>query len=362
MHDRVRIFISAFFYYGGLVKLIRRWIQGSGQRLTIVNYHQASGGDLRSHLLYLRRHYRILPLETALEELYMPRRKGVGGKDRRPLQATTFDDGYHDNYTHAFPPACALQIPFTIFLIPGYIGNGNSFWWTSRLIRLARVNRVMLEGRTYRLDRQEERKALAQNIDDRFSHATSSTEREKFLVSLYEFLAMPSPVVLKGEPAPLLTWTQVREMQESGWVSFGAHTVHHPDLGDLVDPAEVQRAVGECRTTLEQQLRHPVRVFAYPFGRIGENGLCAVKQAGYDWALTIIPGVNTPRSDPHLLRRRSMDVNKHWLVVAAETAGIWEFFFHLRSDAKLLMRKCLHSLRVILKRGIHGKLAAGESL
>lgn len=341
MHNRVRICISAFFYYSGLIKLIHWWMQRSRYRLIILYYHQVAGGDLRSHLLYLRRHYRILDLETALEELYIPHKKGVQRKDRRVLLALTFDDGYYDNYTHAFPLACELKIPITIFLIPGYIGSGNSFWWTSRLIRLARVDRVTLEGRTYHLDQQEERKALAQTINVRFSHATSSTEREEFLASLFKILAVPSSVVLKEEPASLFTWTQVQEMQESGWVSFGAHTIHHPDLANLADPAEVQCEVGECRTTLEQQLGHPVHIFAYPFGRIGDNGLRAVKQAGYHWAVTIIPGINTHRSDPYLLRRRGMDVNKHWLVVATETAGIWEFFSRLKSNARLLIRKYL---------------------
>src|SRR5438874_3785266 len=111
MRNRARIYISAFFYYSGLIKLIRSWVQRSRQRLILLYYHQAAGGDLRGHLLYLRRHYRILHLETALEELYMPRKKGVQREDRRPLLALTFDDGYYDNYTHAFQLACELQIP-----------------------------------------------------------------------------------------------------------------------------------------------------------------------------------------------------------------------------------------------------------
>jgi len=332
MHDRVRIYIAACFYYSRLVKLIRWWTQRLRPRLIILSYHHAAGGDLRSHLLYLQRHYRILHLETALEELYMPHKKGLQRKDRRTPLALTFDDGYYDNYTDAFPLACELQIPITIFLIPGLMESGNPlnhFLWATQLTRLARVNRVMLEGRTYHLGRRQERKALAQTIDTRFSHATSSTEREEILASLYEILAVPSSVVLKEEPAPLLTWTQVREMQESGWVSFGAHTMHHPDLGNLAAPAEVQREVGECRTVLEQQLGRPVRIFAYPFGNFGDHGLRAVKQAGYDWAVTSIPDVNTPQSDPHLLRRRIMSVDRHWLVVAAETAGVWQFFSRL---------------------------------
>jgi peptidoglycan/xylan/chitin deacetylase (PgdA/CDA1 family) len=309
--------------------------------LTILYYHQASREDLRSHWLYLRRHYRILSLETALEELSISHKEEVLRKKQRSLLALTFDDGYYDNFTYAFPLACELQIPITIFLVPGYMGSSNSFWWATRLVRLARVDQLTWEGCTYHLDQQEERKALAQVIDARFSRSASSPERKKFLASLYQMLAVTSSAVLKEEPAPLLTWTQVREMQESGWVSFGAHTIHHPDLSTLVDPAEVRREVGECRTRLEKQLGHPVRIFAYPFGRIGDHGLCAVKQSGYDWAVTTRPGINTYQTNPHLLRRRKMDGNKHWLVVAAETAGIWGFFSRLKVTAWLLIRKVL---------------------
>ncbi|HYB01105.1 MAG TPA: polysaccharide deacetylase family protein [Ktedonobacteraceae bacterium] len=341
MHNRVRLYISACFYYSGLVSLMRRWRQRWRPGLTILYYHQAYREDLRSQWLYLRRHYRILSLEAALEELSITHKKGIQRKNQRSLLALTFDDGYYDNFTHAFPVARELQVPITIFLIPGYIGSSNSFWWATRLVRLAQVEQLTWEGCTYHLDQQEERKALAQVIDARFSRSTSFPEREKFLASLCQMLSVPPSAVLKEEPAPLLTWTQVREMQESGWVSFGAHTIHHPDLGTLVDPAEVRHEVGECRTMLEKQLGHPVRIFAYPFGSIGDYGLGAVKQTGYDWAVTTQPGINTCLTDPHLLRRRKMDGNKHWLVVAAETAGAWGVLSRMKGAVRLLIRKAL---------------------
>ena len=341
MHKRVRLYLSACFYYSGIVNLVRWWKQRSKPCLTILYYHQASTGDLRSHWSYLRRHYRIVHLEKGLEELKMLDKKDVQRKDRRPLLALTFDDGYYDNYTHAFPLACELQIPIMIFLIPGHMESGNSYWWTNRLIRLAQVDQVTFEEHTYHLDCQEECKALGQIIDARFSQYTSSIERQKFVASLYEILEVPSSVVLKEQPIPLLTWVQVREMQESGWVSFSAHTVHHPKLADLANPVEVQCEVEECRAMLEKELGHPVRTFAYPFGSIGDYGLYAVKQAGYDWAVTTVPGVNTCQTDPYQLRRRKMDFPKHWLVVAAETAGIWSFFSYLKNSTKLLIRKSL---------------------
>ena len=70
MRKHLGIVLAAFFYYSGLTKLARWLTKRSGQRLIILTYHHAAGGDLRGHLLYLRRHYRMLHLEEALEELY----------------------------------------------------------------------------------------------------------------------------------------------------------------------------------------------------------------------------------------------------------------------------------------------------
>ena len=85
MRERARVFIAACFYYSGLVKLAYWWVRRSGQRLIILNYHRATGGDLHRQMLYLRRHYRILHLEEALEELYTPHKEKQGDDPRMPL-------------------------------------------------------------------------------------------------------------------------------------------------------------------------------------------------------------------------------------------------------------------------------------
>src|SRR5437763_7914160 len=116
MRKRLGIVAAACFYYSGLVKLVRWWRQHWGQRVILLSYHRATGGDLRSHLLYLRRHYRLLHLEEALKELYSPPQDGKDRRDRRTALVLTFDDGYRDNYTHGFALARELEIAFTIFL------------------------------------------------------------------------------------------------------------------------------------------------------------------------------------------------------------------------------------------------------
>jgi peptidoglycan/xylan/chitin deacetylase (PgdA/CDA1 family) len=286
-------------------------------------------------LLYLRRYYRILHVEAALEELYGARKEKHASTDTRTALVITFDDGYQDNYTHGFALARELEVPFTIYLIPGYIESGAYFWWREgqRLVRRAQVNEAMIEGCVYQLRQAGDRGALAHLIDTRLRHARSVAEREQFLASVRRTLAVSSSILEEERAALPLTWEQVQEMGESGWVSFGAHTMHHPILAYLSDSTEVRQEIECCRCVLEQRLNHPVRSFAYPLGQqqhIGEVVIDAVRQAGYDWALTTHYGFNTPQTSPYLLRRIEADVDQHWLVVAAETAGLWGFFSRLR--------------------------------
>ncbi len=330
MRKQVGIMLAAFLYYCGLVGLARWWMQRKTQSLIILNYHRATEGDLRRQLLYLRRHYRIMHLEEALHELYDTRIEHKSKQDQRTMLTLTFDDGYHDNYTHAFKLACELHIPITIFLIPGYIDSGKPFWWFegNRLANLTKVEKVQIQEYVYQLERSGEREKLAQSIDDYLRKAQSVAEREEFLSHLNKALMISMNIKVEDEARPL-TWEEVLEMEKSGWISFGAHTMHHPILANLTDPEEVKHEVGECRRVLEQHLQHAIRSFAYPIGRlehIGEETVRAVQEAGYSWAVTTVNGVSTSQSNPYLLERLLGDVSRNRLVMAAEVSGIWKLF------------------------------------
>ncbi len=331
-----QVLFFAACYYTGLLKLTIWWRRRFGRRLIILNYHRATGGDLRRHLLYLRRHYRILHLEEALEELYATSKQKVQQRDRRTPVVLTFDDGLRDMYTQAFPILSELQVPITVFIIPGYIESGNCFWWLigDHFIKHAQVDKVTIDGHTYHLTRQEERKALVQTISMHARHAGTVAEREAILDMVREALDVPSTTLSDDEA--VLNWAEIREMEGSGWVSFGGHTMHHPVLAYLKDPQEIHLEVSKCRATMEQQLGHRVRTFAYPIGKaehIGEVAVEAVRLAGYDWAVTTIYGVDTPKSNPLQLRRIEVDVSRHWLLLAADTAGTRRFLVPLFSQA-----------------------------
>jgi peptidoglycan/xylan/chitin deacetylase (PgdA/CDA1 family) len=325
MYKSVMTMIAACLYYSGCVALARRWMRRQGPRLMILNYHRATEGDLRQHLLYLRHHYRLLHLEDALEELFSPSSHNV--QDRRTPLVITFDDGYYDNYTHCFALACELEIPVTIFLVPGYIETGDRFWWLEPdyLVAHASVSEVMIEGQTYHLNKSEEREALTRAIAARAYFASSVHEREAYLSEVRQLLVAPYVVALGEKKNLPMSWVEIETMKKSEWISFGSHTMHHPILAYLTDPGEVEYEVRESRTVLEHHLESSVRSFAYPVGKfqdIEEQGVHSVQKAGYTWAVTTVKGWNTPHSNPYLLHRLSVDVGQHWLLIAAMVSDV----------------------------------------
>lgn len=343
MRERLRILVAAVFYYSGLIHLALRIKGQFSRRLLVLNYHNA-GGNLASQLRYLRRHYRIMHLEAALEELYAQR--PIQLHDRRLPLVLTFDDGYLDNYTDAFQLAQRYRIPITIFIIPGYVESGQYFWWlaAAQIVKQLQVEQVMLDGQLYQLTHAEGRHDLAYTIDHHARYAASVAARETYLAHVQQILEVTLPARGSGSydlNLPL-TWEQLREMETTGWVSFGAHTVHHPLLAHLSDPDEVRHEVQDSRLILEEKLGHAIQTFAYPVGKlqhIGVQGIKAVQGAGYRWAVTTLEDENTCATDPLLLARMPGDIDLHWMVMAAELVGLLGVVSRIRKKYARLFKK-----------------------
>ena len=100
-----------------------------------------------------------------------------------------------------------------------------------------------------------------------------------------------------------LTWDQIRQMNAAG-IEIGSHTVHHVSLASAF-PAEAEHELLDSKTTLENELGHPIQFFCYPSGEPFHNGTLQRRQFitnllyqdGYVGAL-LDPGAESIVQDP----------------------------------------------------------------
>ena len=121
------------------------------------------------------------------------------------------------------------------------------------------------------------------------------------------------------QPA-LLTWDEVRLLDRAGTLGFGAHTVTHPNLLAVDEPAARAEIAGS-RAALEERLGHAVSAFCYPAGLFGARERALVADAGFALATSCEPGVNGPDTDPLALRRVQIDARDRLLDFRAKVGG-----------------------------------------
>jgi len=104
-------------------------------------------------------------------------------------------------------------------------------------------------------------------------------------------------------PDALMSDVDVREWLAAGH-EIGAHTVTHCRL-TRVPLGQAREEILASRHTLEDRFGVPVRHFCYPYGKWSPRVRGFVEEAGYETAVTLESGANTPAAEALALRRLS---------------------------------------------------------
>lgn len=104
-----------------------------------------------------------------------------------------------------------------------------------------------------------------------------------------------------GEPAPLLSWPEIRRLCGEGF-SFAAHGASHRALTGL-PTAELVEEGRRARRTLAVALQTPVTALAYPYGDEDGAVRVAMRECGFHCGFTVEHGVASVWGDPMRLPR-----------------------------------------------------------
>jgi peptidoglycan/xylan/chitin deacetylase (PgdA/CDA1 family) len=248
-------------------------------------------------------------LPQALDEGALPRRGVI----------ITFDDGYADNLYNAKPILEDYDMPATVYVATGYIGQKREFWWDEleglflqprplpELLSLE-INGTPRRWELGELSQYSEqvyqhhlRWTVAQKDDPSLRHSLyrsfnellrplSEQERRRILDELRAWArAEPS-----GRQAyQSLSADEVTRLADGGLLEVGAHTVSHSILSELT-ATEQREEIQQSKSHLEQILGRAVTSFSYPFGTASDYNaqtVSLVQEAGFTCACSNFRGV-----------------------------------------------------------------------
>lgn len=232
---------------------------------------------------------RVSFLSAAVEPL-------IAGEGAGPAIAVTFDDGFMNNFTVAFPTLQALQIPATIFVTTGLLDTNDTQWFCkiNRAVTRTRLPSFTWLGESYDLSSVDSRADASARLQQRlkeYPHDELLRRLQAMCEALGDEVNAPVPV---DSPYAILNTATMRAMSESGLVEFGAHTHQHAILSRL--PVDEQRSeILESVATVRTAGVRAAEVFAYPNGRPQDYGPDAIEilhSAGIRAAVTAIHRAN----------------------------------------------------------------------
>jgi len=223
MKKLIKWFIAILVYYSGAIHLYRFFC--SRKNYTILRYHKVltdlvkdnedisvSRDVFEEQIKFLKKNYKVISLEKLVRFLHMY------GVPRKKVVALTFDDGYKNNFIHAYPSLKKHNIPATIFLTADYIGTNKLFEWDKTL----------------------------------------SNEGDSELIAL--------------------DWKDIKSM-DSSIIQFGSHGANHRILTDL-DMVDIENELSKSKNQLKEAgLR--IKYFCYPKGYFNSEIKDFVKEVGY---------------------------------------------------------------------------------
>jgi len=321
--------IARLCHRSGLLKLIRRIRDLRGNDVRILAYHRvldvadeerfdfdlalvSAGLDqFREQMLHLRRYYHPVRIDEWLDAARsgrtLPRRCVI----------VTFDDGYDDNYRHAYPILRDLDMSALFFVSTGHIDEGKAFAYDWLVHMILTTKHARFDAPEIAIEQ-----ALPPTRTGRRNLAALTLSRMKWMSAAAQTALISRlerewqlPLAAGHADCRPMSWQQLREMRDGG-MEVGSHGVSHRMLAKL--PAdEIHQEIAASRQRLDSELGPVVTALSYPVGNVDAwNGTVIeeAKAAGFRAGFSYVSGTNAvaPRSWWDLRRlpvEREMDAD-----------------------------------------------------
>ena len=345
-----RRFLCAVLYYTGLNAVFRLVLRRND--CVVLMYHRVVDPDdldglearfvhpgmhvttqaFEMHMDYIARHFHVIDVPQLM--------RAVKDGERLPRNACviTFDDGWRDNYTHAFPILKRHNLPAMVFLVSDYVGTNRWFWYERLSLMLSKclTSPSVHEGWAAACPATERSGLFAVFADRRLPPANriraslaaigamAPSDRRTVTGELEAVLAAHH-VPIEFSERVMLNWDEVAEMCGHR-VGFGSHTRNHQILTEVSISEAVQEIAGS-KSVIEAHLSAGCSAFCYPNGQFSNDVKHAV-MAHYQCAFSTARGFVKPGDDIFALKRTGIHNEGTFTraMFACKTSGILDLF------------------------------------
>lgn len=276
------------------------------QPLPVYNWCHMPVSEFAEQMAFLAGAYRPLPLSEVIE------RMEAGRSLPERAACVTFDDGFRNNLTNAWPVLKKHSIPFTVFVSTSLPDTGRPPWPERVFSAIIQSNQssFAFRGCSLQLSSAAERTS-AYHAVMRILKQLPPNERDAAQTSLLRDLAGPDT----NPEFATLTWPEIAGFARDPLVRFGSHT-HTHEILTLCTPERQREELARSREILGERIGY-CEVLAYPNGDHSQAIRRMCRESGYRAAVTVNQGLVSPADDLFALDR--IGIGAGWSLAKFET-------------------------------------------
>ncbi len=233
----------------------------------------------------------------------------------------TFDDGYKEHYSNAFPILKKHRLCATIFLATEYMEGKKAFWWERVAYSVAKTKKSHLKIKGLNSIKLSDKKKALKKILEKLK---SMQENKKIrLISEIESQLQAKAGSLKSIS---LTWDQAREMCSSR-IEIGSHTATHPIL-TKISLQEAKSDIIKSIKDIEKKTGTRPIAFAYPNGMqkdMSKELDELLKKLGFAFSISSVYGTEKIRKNMFRLKRIGISSEDDIRTFKVKASGITDF-------------------------------------
>jgi len=260
--------------------------------------------DFKQEITYFKRNFQILSMDEIVDHIKL------GKRFRRPSIAITFDDGYLDNYTLAYPVLKKHGVPATIYLTTGLVGTLDGIWTEQIGLAFLETKKdyfnfsALLGDKAIPIKTKEEKEQANSKVSDALKLKPDNKRRE-LMQELFEMLEVNEKSGRHFGERMMLNWEEVQEMRKDG-ITIGSHSHTHPILSQM-SSEEAKDEILNSKKVVEKNVDIKVRHFSFPNGReedFSEELRDYCREIGFESICSVVYGpYDASKKDPFALKR-----------------------------------------------------------